>query len=311
MASDRISGVLMGVKDKMAPNHISGVFMSAKDKMAPNHISGVLMGVKDIQIKPNLKRFLMGSGVGRKKKEATMAKKPSWMMPAVSHGYHTCESYTSPATYGDSNSDFIVAQREQIEELELWFFGVFDARVGDRVTKYMQSHLFDKKPKESHIRGKSKETMRKAFLGARSKVREASEETNGVGSVSAMVMDGEKLVLANMGDYRAVVCKDGFAHQIGTKKKQSTKKIWSHRLFRAKTKTCKSSDLVVGVEGVDPGTEFVILASNGIWEVMKNQEAVNLIRSIENPQTASEYLAEEASNRMSRGSISCLVIRFD
>ena len=77
-----------------------------------------------------------------------MGKKPSWMMPAVSHGYHTCESYTSPATYGDSDSDFVVAQREQIEELELWFFGVFDARVGDRVTKYMQSHLFDKKPKE-------------------------------------------------------------------------------------------------------------------------------------------------------------------
>ena len=95
-----------------------------------------------------LKRFLMRSGVGRKKKEATMAKKPSWMMPAVSHGYHTVESNTSPATYGDSDSDFVVAQREQIEELELWFFGVFDGRVGDGVTKYMQSHLFDKKPGE-------------------------------------------------------------------------------------------------------------------------------------------------------------------
>nr|XP_028952434.1 putative protein phosphatase 2C-like protein 44 [Malus domestica] len=256
------------------------------------------MGVKDIQIKPNLKRFLMGSGVGRKKKEVTMARNvvddacsPPWIS--------TCESYTSPATCGDSDSDFVVAQREQIEELELWFFGVFDARVGDRVTKYMQSHLFDKKPKESHIRGKSKETMRKPSC-ARIKVREASEETNGVGSVSAMVIEGEKLVLANMGDYRAVVWN-----------KIKPKKIWSHRLFRAKTKTCKSSDLVVGVERVDPDTEFVILASNGIWEVMKNQEAVNLIRRIENPQMASEYLAEEASNRMSRGSISCLVIRFD
>ncbi|KAM1944112.1 hypothetical protein ACFX15_012364 [Malus domestica] len=272
------------------------------------------MGVKDFHIKQRLKRFLMRSGEGRKKKEATMAKKPSWMMPAVSHGYHTIESNTSPATYGDSDSDFVVAQREQIEELELWFFGVFDAGVGDGVTKYMQSHLFDKKPKESHIRGKSKETMRKAYLGARSKVREASEETKGVGSVSALVIDGEKLVLANMGDYRAVVCKDGLARQIGSRNKQSTKKSWSHRFFRgnaANTKSSKSTDLVVGVERVDPDTEFVILASTGIWEVMKNQEAVNLIRHIENPQKASECLAEEASNRMSRGCISCLVIRFD
>lgn len=85
---------------------------------------------------------------------------------------------------------------------------------------------------QSHIRGKSKETMRKAYLGARSKVREASEETNGVGSVSALVIDGEKLVLANMGDYRAVVCKEGLARQIGSSNKQSTKKSWSHRFFR-------------------------------------------------------------------------------
>ena len=98
---------------------------------------------------------------------------------------------------------------------------------------------------QSHIRGKSKETMRKAFLGARSKVREASEETKGVGSVSAMVMDGEKLVLANMGDYRAVVCKDGFAHQIGTKNKQSTTKIWSHRLFRGNVPTDASDDVTM------------------------------------------------------------------
>lgn len=79
---------------------------------------------------------------GSKKKGARFAKKPSWMMPAVSHGYHVVEGYDK------SESDFVVVQREPIEELELWLFGVFDPRIGDGVTKYMQSHLFDKKPKE-------------------------------------------------------------------------------------------------------------------------------------------------------------------
>ncbi|PQQ18080.1 hypothetical protein Pyn_05787 [Prunus yedoensis var. nudiflora] len=115
---------------------------------------------------------------------------------------------------------------------------------------------------QSHVRAKSKETMRKAYLGARAKTRESTEETHGVGNA-------------------------------------------------ASTRQSKTSDLVVGAERVDPDTEFVILASTGIWEVMKNQEAVNLIKHIENPQAASECLAKEASNRMSRGSISCLVIRFD
>lgn len=274
------------------------------------------MALKDFHLKQKalqLKRFLMGSA-GRKKREVTNAKKPSWMMPAVSHGYYTLEAFKSPAGYEDSDSDFVVVQREQIEELELWFLGVFDSRIGDRVAKYMQSHLFDKNPKESHVRAKSKETMRKAYLGARAKTRESTEDTHGVGSVSAMVIDGEKLVLANMGDYRAVVCRDGLAHQIGSRNNQSGKRHWSQRFFKgnaSSTRQSKTSDLVVGAERVDPDTEFVILASSGIWEVMKNQEAVNLIKHIENPQAASECLAKEASNRMSRGSISCLVIRFD
>lgn len=46
------------------------------------------------------------------------------------------------------DTDSVVIQREQIQELELRLFGVFDAQVGDRVTKYLQSHLFDKKLNE-------------------------------------------------------------------------------------------------------------------------------------------------------------------
>lgn len=44
---------------------------------------------------------------------------------------------------------------------------------------------------------------------------------------------------------------------------------------------------------------------------MNNQEAVNLVRHMESPQEASECLAKEALTRMSKGSISCLVVRFE
>jgi len=50
---------------------------------------------------------------------------------------------------------------------------------------------------------------------------------------------------------------------------------------------------------------------NMCLQVMKNQEAVNLIRHIEDPQEAADCLAKEALIRMSRSKISCLVIRFD
>lgn len=88
---------------------------------------------------------------------------------------------------------------------------------------------------QSQMTRKSKETMRKAFIGARAKVRETPEEAEQtrtvVGSVSVMIINGEKLVIANMGDYKAVVCRDGVAYQISTKQQQSAKRHWSRRLF--------------------------------------------------------------------------------
>ncbi|KAK9288020.1 hypothetical protein L1049_016465 [Liquidambar formosana] len=226
----------------------------------------------------------------------------------------------------------VVVQREQMEEVELWFFGVFDSRIGDGVTKHMQSHLFDRKIKESQITRKSKDAMRKAYLGARAKVRETekAEEAWKVGSASVMVINGERLVIANMGDFRAVVCRDGVAHQISRRHQQTGKRHWSHKLIpgairipkvrilacdsgnaAAGTKPSKSSELLVGTERIDSDTEFIILASTGVWEVMKNQEAVNLIGHLEDPQEAAECLAKEALTRMSRSNISCLIIRFD
>ncbi|RVW71829.1 putative protein phosphatase 2C-like protein 44 [Vitis vinifera] len=178
---------------------------------------------------------------------------------------------------------------------------------------------------------KSKEAMKKAYLGAKAKVTEIenADEAWKVGSASAMVMNGEKLVLANMGDYRAVVCKDGVAHQIGRKHRHTGKQSWIRRLisgafhmpkvrmlaFNSGTtgddRQPKSLGVFVGAESIDSNTEFIILASTGIWEVIKNQEAVNLIRHIENAQEAAECLAKEALTRMSRSNISCLVIHFD
>lgn len=90
---------------------------------------------------------------------------------------------------------------------------------------------------QSQLRRKTKEAMRKAHVGARGKMREKAEKEKGKvggsgGSASAIVINGEKLVMANMGGYRAVVCRDGEAHQINrTRQNQGTKKHWSRKLI--------------------------------------------------------------------------------
>lgn len=75
--------------------------------------------------------------------------------------------------------------------------------------------------------------LKRAYLGVRSKIREEHklEETCRMGSASVMVINGETLVIANMGDYKTVVCRDGMAHQTTDTYQQSAKRHWSRRIF--------------------------------------------------------------------------------
>lgn len=71
--------------------------------------------------------------------------------------------------------------------------------------------------------------MRKAYLAAIAEIRETqkSDETWKACSASVMVFNREKLLTANMGDFRVVMCRDGVAHQMKSKHRQTAKRLWS------------------------------------------------------------------------------------
>ena len=48
-----------------------------------------------------------------------------------------------------------------------------------------------------------------------------------------------------------------------------------------------------------------------LWDVCSDQEAVDLVRNIEDPQTAAKALVEHALARFSTDNLSCMVVRFD
>ncbi|CAA7012932.1 unnamed protein product [Microthlaspi erraticum] len=230
--------------------------------------------------------------------ERRRKKKPSWLTP-VSHGYYTIDR--------SSNTDSVFVQREQqSEELEIWLFAVSNAGTGKEIVKYMQNHLFDKLTNEHGIMRKCKETMRRAYV---------EEKRSGGSAASVTVVNGEKLVMASIGGHRVVVCRDGEAHQIGDKNRRFSIKHWSQFIFpvcnQGETEDESDSEIALVTEKINSDTEFIIIGSSGIWEVMKNQEAINLIRYIEDPQEAAKCLAKEALNRISKSDISCVVIKFD
>jgi protein phosphatase 1L len=63
-------------------------------------------------------------------------------------------------------------------------------------------------------------------------------------------------------------------------------------------------------EVIDHSLEFLILASDGLWDVVTNEEAVDMTRSIHDPEEAAKKLLQEAYKRESSDNITCVVVRF-
>ncbi|KAH9626450.1 hypothetical protein KSS87_004952 [Heliosperma pusillum] len=287
----------------------------------------MLAKIKELSLKS---LFKGGDEVNKRDYNSKNMKKPSWMMP-ITHGYYLVEDRTRDLESSElEKQDTLVVQREEISNLELWFFSLSGSVIGDSISNYMHSHLFSRQLKESQVISKSKEAMKKVYLSTKAKVEsEISERTVNVASTSVIIVNGERLVMAQMGGYRVIVCRDGIAHQLHTKHQHTGNMHWPHRLIsgvmripkvhiqachlsrQSSRKQNNSTELVTVIEKLDSDTEFLILASTGVFEVMRNQEAVDLIWHIDDPQEAAECLAREALSRMSKGTISCLVIRFD
>ncbi|KAK1808565.1 mgpp2cl-1, protein phosphatase 2C-like protein 1 [Friedmanniomyces endolithicus] len=141
------------------------------------------------------------------------------------------------------------------------------------------------------------------------------------------------LYTANVGDARIVLCRNGKALRLSYDHKGSDENegkriagagglILNNRVngVLAVTRALGDAymkDLVTGhpyttETVIQPDIdEFMILACDGLWDVCSDQEAVDLIRTTQDPQYASRQLVEHALARFSTDNLSCMVVRFD
>ncbi|KAK4409279.1 putative protein phosphatase 2C 58 [Sesamum angolense] len=196
---------------------------------------------------------------------------------------------------GKSNhamEDCLVSEFKVVDDNELGLFAIFDGHMGHDVAKYLQGHLFDNILKQSDF---WTDTLGKG----------------GSTAVTAILINGHKLVVANVGDSRAVICRKGAAKQLSVDHEPSKERqlieskggfvsnipgdvprvdgqLAVARAFGDKSlKRHLSSEPDIAVEIIDDDVEFIILASDGLWKVMSNQEAVESIRSIKDSHSAA------------------------
>ncbi|KAH1107912.1 hypothetical protein J1N35_011680 [Gossypium stocksii] len=249
----------------------------------------------------------------------------------VSHGFHLVEGQS-----GHKMEDYHVAEYRKRKNHTLGLFAIFDGHLGDRVPTYLKDNLFNNILEEPNFWKDPEAAIRSAYSSTDKFILDNSMQLGPGGStaVTAIVIDGKDLWVANIGDSRAVVCERGSANQITVDHEPHAERrriekqggfvttlpgdvprvngqLAVARAFGDQSlKAHLSSEPDVRHVPIDSTIDFVILASDGLWKVMKNEEAVNLVKSVKDPQAAAKLLTTEALARKSKDDISCIVIRF-
>ncbi|XP_004510031.1 probable protein phosphatase 2C 39 [Cicer arietinum] len=255
----------------------------------------------------------------------------SKMSKHITHGFHLVKGRSDHAM-----EDYVVAEFKQVDDNELGLFAIFDGHSGHGVPDYLRSHLFDNIIKEPDFWTEPADSVKRAYSATDSTILEKSGELGRGGStaVTAILINCKRLIVANIGDSRAVLCENGVAKQLSVDHEPTIEsddiknrggfvsnfpgdvprvdgQLAVSRAFGDKSlKIHLTSEPYVTVETIDDGGEFIILASDGLWKVMSNQEAVDAIKDIKDARSAAKHLTEEALNRRSSDDISCVVVRF-
>ncbi|KAL0310497.1 UNVERIFIED_CONTAM: putative protein phosphatase 2C 28 [Sesamum angustifolium] len=204
--------------------------------------------------------------------------------------------------------DYLVAKRKEIDGHELGLYAIFDGHSGRDVAEYLQDHLFDNILNEPDFWSNPKSAVKRAYEATDNEILEnVVGSSGGSTAVTAIIINTEKLVVANVGDSRAVICKNGTGNVPRVDGQLAMTRAFGDE--RLKDHITAEPDIVI--ERIKEDTEFIILASDGLWKVMSNQEAVDCIQELRDGQEAAEELIKEALLRESKDDISCVVVMFD
>ncbi|KAK9166963.1 hypothetical protein Scep_002154 [Stephania cephalantha] len=262
-----------------------------------------------------------------------------------SYGYGKGRSHQGSVKFGYSlvkgranhpMEDFHVAKFVESRGHELGLFAIYDGHLGDSVPAYLQKHLFSNILKEAKFWTDTTRSIAKAYETTDQAILSHTPDLGRGGStaVTAILVNGEKLWIANVGDSRGVLSKGGRAIQVTTDHEPNTERgsienrggfvsnmpgdvprvngqLAVSRAFGDKSlKSHLRSDPDIRYEDIDYDTDLLVLASDGLWKVMGNQEAVDIARRFKDPQRAAKQLTSEALDRDSKDDISCIVVRF-
>jgi protein phosphatase 1L len=236
-----------------------------------------------------------------------------------------------------SMEDFHDAKISKVGEQVIGLFGVFDGHGGSRAAEYVKKHLFDNLLKHPKFIDDTKLAIAEAYKQTDQDYLKAENgnQRDAGSTASTAVLVGERLLVANVGDSRAVICRDGTAVPLSSDHKPNrtderqriedaggvvmwvgtwrvggvlaVSRAFGDRLL----KRYVVAEPEIQEDTIKEGVDFLVLASDGLWDVVTNDEAVSMVGPVPDPENAAKMLTDEAYRRGSADNITCVIVRFN
>ncbi|VDM41548.1 unnamed protein product [Toxocara canis] len=210
------------------------------------------------------------------------------------------------------------------------FFAVYDGHGGAKVSQYAGTHLHKTIATNSlYSEGKIEEAIKEGFMSLDEKMKNDEEMREDMSGTTAVVViiKNKKIYCGNVGDSRAVACVSGVAEPLSFDHKPANEaearrivaaggwvefnrvngnlalsRALGDFAFKKNEHKTPEEQIVtaypdVTVRDLTYDHEFIVLACDGIWDVMSNQEVVDFCRDRLAVGREPETICEELLSR--------------
>ncbi|KAF7109496.1 hypothetical protein CFC21_109745 [Triticum aestivum] len=216
-------------------------------------------------------------------------------------------------------------------------FGVFDGHAGALAAEYLKEHLLDNLIEHPQFLRNPKLALKTTFLKTDADFLESvTTPYREDGSTAlAAVLVGDQIYVANVGDSRAIALKGGKAIPLSDDHKPNLKDertrienagggvsydgfTWrvdgilamSRAFGNRSLKNYVIAEPDIQETQVSSDLEYLVLATDGLWDVVQNEDVISLMRATDEPEVAAVKLTEMAHSRHSSDNITCIVVGF-
>jgi protein phosphatase 2C family protein 2/3 len=191
---------------------------------------------------------------------------------------------------------------------EFKVFAVFDGHRGTEASNLAAERLVTLILKHKSVHSDISLAIKEAYFSIDEEIRllDVSKNTSGTTAISCII-HGNRLYTANVGDSRAILCRNGTAVALSIDHKPYLKSE-SDRIYRAggyvtmervngtlalsralgdldfkqnhsvgREDQLVSSEAEITINELSPDDHFIVIACDGIWDVMSNEEVVAFV----------------------------------